>query len=387
MKRIALGGSALTGALYSSFLPIAALLLLAPQDYGIFSIPYLIYAFGLSLQLSIVTEASTRRALATGLEPAWARFYGTLVALSAVIAVAVAIVCLFVPLLDAHWWLAALAVFAGLLRTGVRYHSLSLPGGRLVIAADLTGVLLFALVLAVSWGRLDPLTCVLAAWLASSVAALAWTGRRLADVRLSVRSWLSDHASTVKPLLTDSLLLDAGSIGTPLLLAPLLGPAQFGVYRGISNVALPVRLALDPLRPAIARQDARDQLSVRTFALILLAGVAMGAACWATLEYVVPALPFQLGTLESLTVFALAAGLFVAASFVGHFYYIADRARATHRSLLTGRIVQTIGAIVLPCIGFVALGLDGAVWGYVLATALSAVVWLAVARTAPDRRS
>ena len=50
-----LGVSLGTGAIYSLLVPLAALTLLAPLAYGVFSASYLVFAFGVSLQYSVVS--------------------------------------------------------------------------------------------------------------------------------------------------------------------------------------------------------------------------------------------------------------------------------------------------------------------------------------------
>jgi hypothetical protein len=80
--------------------------------------------------------------------------------------------------------------------------------------------------------------------------------------------------------------------------------------------------------------------------------------------------------LTALAVYALPAGLFVAANFLTLFYYMLARAHLSGRALLVGRVFQTVFAIAFPLAGVLIAGLGGAIWFYAVGTALSGAVWL-----------
>ena len=86
----------------------------------------------------------------------------------------------------------------------------------------------------------------------------------------------------------------------------------------------------------------------------------------------------DLGSLSEIVTFALPAAVFVTANFLGHYFYIVARSHVNGRRLLTGRIVQTVLAIVVPIGGVLVGGLTGAIWGYAGCTAVSALVWMAL---------
>jgi hypothetical protein len=264
--------------------------------------------------------------------------------------------------------LAGLAVAVALLRNGARYFDLATNRGNAILFADLCGIVAFVAGLLVLLAYTDPFAAVVGAWFASGFASLLWTGSRMWNFGGGPRSWVRVHKQQIRPLLVDSLLLDAGSIGSPLLLAPFLGATNFGIYRGISNVALPVRLILEPLRPSIGGQRPDSVFARRTLVFVLGLSSALAVACYLALELVVPLLKLQTSTLGVLADYALPSSLFVLANFVGHYYYIVCRARATQSQILAGRLAQTIGAISLPILGFIALDLIGAIWGFVAAT-------------------
>lgn len=379
MRRIARGVSALSGATYSALIPITALILLSPAEYGIFSIPYLIFSFGLSLQLSIVTEAWTRRRVGDLSESGWPEFWTTLVSLSALVGLGAATIVAIAVGISSPWWLAGLSVATALLRNGARYFDVASRRGNAVTLADASGIVAFGVTFLLVLPVTDSFTAVLASWFASGLASLVWTGARMWQFGAGPFTWIRIHKHHIRPLLTDSLLLDAGSIGTPFLLAPFLGATKFGIYRGISNVALPVRLILEPLRPSIGGQTPQSVFSARNVAFVLGLSAFLAVACFLALEWVVPLLDLQTSTLGALTDFAMPASVFVVANFVGHYYYIVCRARSTQHQIVVGRIAQTAGAIVIPVLGFLAFDLDGAIWGFVGASAVSALVWAVIA--------
>jgi len=379
VRRIARGAGALSGAVYSALVPITALILLSPSQYGIFSVPYLIFSFGLSLQLSTVTEAWTRRRVGDLAESTWREFWTTLVVLSAVVGGGAAAVLAVVLGPESPWWLAGTAVTVALARNGARYFDVAKSRGTVITIADISGIVAFAAVLLLLLPAAGPFVAVLGGWLASSLTSIVWTGVRLAQFGGGPRSWVRMHGRHIRPLLADSLLLDAGSIGTPFLLAPFLGATKFGIYRGISNVALPVRLILEPLRPSIGGQRIGAVFAPRNIVFVFGLAAFLAAGCYLALEFVVPLLRLQTSTLGALTAFSIPASVFVVANFVGHYYYIVCRSRGTQTQIILGRVAQTAGAIVIPVLGFLALDLDGAIWGFVAASAISAAFWALIA--------
>jgi hypothetical protein len=161
--------------------------------------------------------------------------------------------------------------------------------------------------------------------------------------------------------------------------APLLGAGGFGIYRGESSAALPVRLVLEPLRAWIGARP-RGYFRTRLPVLVVVVSSALlGAAAFLALAVVLPAIPVSLGTLDALAAFALPAACFVVINLVGQLYYVSSRAHARARSILTVRILQTAAAVALPIGGALALGLLGAIWGFVVSSAVAAIGWVVIA--------
>lgn len=371
--------SSATGAICNALAPIVALLLLPPTEYGTFSLPYLLYAFGVSLQYSIVSEAWARLRSA-GDEPVpWARYSSALATLAGIVGSLALIVGLLVSGRLETAALMGVAVAFAIYQNGTRYFRMASGGLRRVIFSDAAGIAGFVVgMLALSW--MPDLDRVVGSWLLGTVSAVVVLGLPRFAAGSGLISWVRGNHRTIRPLLLDSLLMDAGAIGTPFLLAGLMGARDFGIYRAVANVAMPVRLLAEPLRPVIGRMTPRRLFSAPVTGVVLVLALVLTAACYGVLVLVLPALDFQLGTLASLVPFALPTSLFVAGNLFVTIYYWFCRMNATHRRILIGRFVQTALVILLPVLGFFAGGLGGAIWGFSVSSLLAAATWAVLAR-------
>ena len=373
----------LANAGYVLAVQLLALLTLNPADFGSFSLFYLAFALGVSLTLSIVSEAWVRRENAGEVRAPWDEFARASFSLAMFTSALALSVALTLEPLRSIAFTGSAAVLLATFRTAARYHDVRVGRGVGVAVGDILGLLVtiaggLMLVTAIIPTSLESVVLI---WGLGSAASLIATR----PFRVFFRSrgmWARNHKQYIGPLLRDSLLLDAGSIGTPLLLAPLLGLTGFGIYRAISNVAAPVRLVLNPLRPLIAARDRQVLSSVRRVLEVLFVSSLFGALAAGALV-VIGKLPIELGALSGVAPFAVPTGLFVAANFLGHYFYIVCRAHASGNQLMTGRIVQTATAVLLPVAGFFLGGLPGAIWGYATCTTISALVWLRVATLQP----
>nr|WP_314841127.1 hypothetical protein [uncultured Microbacterium sp.] len=354
---------------------VLGLITLTPVDFGLFSIVYLAGAFALSLALSLICEAATRSredALAT-----WKDFGGASVEFALVFGATIGIVIAATESsLTPYWWLVALAVGASAFRASARFYAVERGDTRGAVLGDALGavvaVTLCAVTLLLHSGEL---AWVLATWAASSVIAAAFSRWPVPSRPGVLLRWIRQRRAAIAPLVRDSLIMDASSIGTPYAIAPMLGVGPFGVYRAVSNVAAPVRLLLNPIRPRIARLS----MSARTIGLVLACGVLLGGLAAGAL-LLIGATSWPLGTLRGLVPFAVPTAVFVMANIVGHTFYIVSRLRASRRGLLSARLVQTALGVIGPLLGALLAGLSGAIWAYALSTLLSSLFWLVVAR-------
>ena len=187
------------------------------------------------------------------------------------------------------------------------------------------------------------------------------------------------RSKVIRPLLADSMLLDAGAIGLPAAFAPFMGSGQFGIYRALSSLAVPVRLVLLPIRPLIGRRDKRWHASWRALTLILLGAALMGGGALGALTILAAS-----GALAGSTVHAAAdqysvpISINIAALFIGTYFYYVTRNYESGKSLWRLRVAQLTFSLLFQVIGFVAWGLSGAIWGSVAAAVLQSALLLAV---------
>ncbi|WP_247042677.1 hypothetical protein [Arthrobacter rhizosphaerae] len=376
-SKLSVLASVFFGAVSNSAVPISALLLMSRADFGIFSIVYLIFALGWSLALSLVCD-SWSRTKDQGADRDTFRW----VQLQLAILVGLVGGTVAGGLFQDGWlgFVAGVAVLATLYRVGSRYQETVLGGAAKSLMSDATtvvtlvaGVVIFRLAL------LDWTPAITYAWALSGLAGSAFYGLRPRSASYGLLTWVKVRRETIKPLLGDSLLMDAGASWAPLAIAPFMSVTSYATYRAVSSVATPVQFVLDPLRPALSVLSPRRTSSGRWIVSVLLAGTFMAAVCWSVLVLVVGPLKIGGETLVALVEFATPTSVFVLANFIGHFYYISARSHASHRRLLQGRIFQTIVSIALPFAGLAALGLAGAIWGFAIAALCSGLLWLRLA--------
>ncbi|WP_312181693.1 hypothetical protein [Arthrobacter sp.] len=364
------------GALASALVPILALLTLDAAEYGIFSLGYLMFAFGWSLELSVICDTWARSIRKQMLPNGWREVSHALLQLCFFAGILGGLVVFFVFGQTANAIAMGLAVLFNLYRLGGRFFTAaSAHPGRAAVSDALTVVVFIA-----SWtvglllGHSDLLPFSVAWALSNLVGALVFLPPR-GGRPYGIGSWIRSHGKTIKPLLTDSVLLDVGAIVVPTLFAPALGPANFGIYRGIASVATPVQLLLDPLRPVLSQVPAKTSSSTKVLAGVLGAAAVLSAACYLVLVAAVPRTFLSATVLGSVAAFALPASLFVASNLFGHFFYVCARGQLEPRRLYTGRVFQTVLSVLLPTVGLLANGLSGAIWGFTFASVASSVFW------------
>lgn len=364
-----------TNAAFVLALQLLALVTLTPAEFGVFSIQYLLFAFATSVCLSVICEPWLRSGFHEGSVSSWREYSSFLVYFSFTAGLSALVISAAIPELRLVASGGALAVAVGTYRAGARYHQVRMNLWRSVIWADAAGLAVTVAVwLVLSANRFGALESIVIAWAAGAVAsAIPQPWPRLQPPK-SIPAWLTQHGHHIKLLLRDSLLMDLGAIGTPFVVAPVLGISSFGIYRAVSNVAAPVRLVLNPLRPTLAVGSlARHQAPRRVWASFFVS-IGFGGAAYGALV-LVDAVNINLGSLSSLVPYSVPTAGFVAASFFGHYYYIIARVYLRGHPMLVGRIAQTALSIVAPLLGALIWGLSAAIWGFAVATALSALTW------------
>lgn len=368
-----------TGGVLAVATPLAAFISMRPADYGQFSLIYLIFGFGTSVQYSVVAEpwarAVSTSAPSTSRESDYARALLTLSACFGASALAVALV---VPELRGLSPLLVMGVALGVYRVGARYRVAAAGDYGPVAMSDGLGIVAFAVALLVSVGwSLEPLLAVSISWAVSALSSCLVFSRPVFGAGYGLIHWIRAYRRQIGPLLADSIVMDVGAIGTPFALAALMPATQFGTYRGVSNLSLPLRIAGDSLRPAMVSAPPRRLVGSLALPIVLVA-LVIGAVSAAAV-YALRLVSLDLGTLSSLSSHYLACGVFMTGSTIALVYYPLCRIHAAGRDVFSGRLVQTVLVIAGPIAGFAAGGLAGAIWGFALSALVASFVWLFVA--------
>lgn len=359
---------------------IVAILFLSPLEYGHFSVSYLCFALGSAAVYSLVCEPW----ILTTPRSSGGDYFNALVKLTAFTGLIV--VCLTGALTDwGSGTLAGAAVALAMFRLGSRYYSVVEDHSRFILFPDVAGVSLFlgtfTAIKVLGGTGLQP---VLASWTVSGLAAAILSEHRRTP-RLG-SSWARDHWQTIRPLLTDSILLEVSNSGTSAILAPWMGVSDFGVYRSISSAAAPVRLVLTPARPYIARLDRKRLVGVRVLGTSWTAGLAIAALVYGGLT-ILSKVHFLSGSaIMGLVGFKLPAATFVMGNTVSTFYYFALRSLVGGRNLLTYRIAVMVLSLAMPLTGWALARITGAVWGYALVSCLTVpLAWIMLRRVGQQR--
>ncbi|TFC29351.1 hypothetical protein E3O25_05415 [Cryobacterium sp. TMT1-3] len=357
------------------FVQVLGLVVLTPEEFGVFSIQYLVFAFGASVVLSVVCEPWVRTELYQKFRSTWRDYSSVLLHVSIATGVVTLAISIFVLHMGVISIAASMAVFASIYRSGARYYQVRMNAWKSVVGADTLGLVITVFV----WASLhlmgvEAFVALTVAWSLGAVATVCFPPWPRGQGPSSVILWWRRHREHIAPLFKDSILMDLGAIGTPLVVAPILGIASFGVYRAVSNAAAPVRLVLNPLRPTIAGMPLSNHQTFRKIWLTVLISLLFGTAAYIFL-LLLSLSPFELGTLSALTAYSIPVALFVASSFFGHYYYMIARVHISGRPIFAGRIVQTGLSVLAPLLGAALGGLSVAIWSFALATAISAVTW------------
>lgn len=389
MAQVQVMASAVFGALSNAMVAVTPLLIFQAAEAGQFAVVYLIFALAWSLTLSIICDAWVRvRATSTAEQSSWSQYSpaaSQLALMAGLVGFCVGLAVYgAVPIALA----AAIGIAANVSRLGSRYYKVVSHGPVSVIASDVATIVVFVgtLVAAAALGA-DLSLALAMAWAISNLVGTLFYRPSRWRRNTHLLAWIRIRRHAVGLLLKDSVLMDAGANLAPLAMMPLMGAGGFGIYRAVSSVATPVQLLLDPLRPNISQLPAPVVTGRKTFAAVLAAALAMSIAAYAVLVVVIRGWGLFPGVLTDLAAYAFPAALFVAANLVGHFYYICARARLSQKSILTGRIFQTVLSIAFPLAGLLAFHLGGAIWGFALAAVCSGTVWLMLVMRDPGLKT
>lgn len=216
---------------------------------------------------------------------------------------------------------------------------------------------------------------VLGVWCLATVVSLV---PLKVTVQISARpffGWVSLNWNTIKHLIGDSLLLDFGGIGVPLLLLPLIGLSNFGIYRAASNVASPVKLLLDSIRAKFSHEVLRQLIWWPIIFSIVIGSWVLGMLAYLTL-IVIETWRIPMGTLMELARYSVPIGILVTGTAINGIYYLAVRLSGSPNLLLQGRVVSLVLAVGLPFSGAFLGSTEGAIYGLAVSVLTSGVLWV-----------
>ena len=360
---------------------VLALLLLLPSEYGKFSLIYLVFGLASSVCLSSVAEAWARTASVLGRADTWANYSSAAIFVSCSMGIIAGLVCGVLGLNAIGMLAGGAAVALASFRVAARYYEVRTGRYRRALVADIA----FLMGLGASWvvgsllGFPRDAFLSLVAWAGGGMLASLASLKPAMPAERRLRGWVGTHRAAIGALQSESILMDVGAIATPMLLAPVLTIPSFGVYRGLSTLAAPARLLLNPARPLMAKMSPGSLLSVRSRVGLIVGAALLGLLAVAGLA-IIEDRHWELGTLASLSTHSIACAVYLFGNVVGHYHYLVVRLAASSRALLRQRVIQTVEVAALPLLGVTIGGLAGAIWGIALATLLNAIGWSAVAQ-------
>ncbi|WP_043501235.1 hypothetical protein [Georgenia sp. SUBG003] len=360
-----------------SLLPqLVGLATLEATDYGHFSALYLTYVLGLSVVFSTVCDAWIVTARTGGPLARWADYGNSLGWVALLCGAAVALVAELTTLDPAVTAVAGVGSALMVYYDGARFYQAHRDRWGRVLAGDVLVVAGFL----VGWaaGALTGqhgLVSLLIAWAGAAAGGALGVVRPLLGHPARVKRWMAEHHHAIKTLIADATMMNIGSIGTPYLLLLPMSLHQFGLYRAVSNVSAPARLVLSPLRPVIAGMTRSRLHSVPLVGAVLAGAAFFGTASALALVWI-ELVPLPLGVISEIGPYAVPAGLYVAGNVIGEFFYMVVRFHTGRAALWSGRLVETVLAVLGPVLGWILGGLSGAIWGYAVGTMAFGVVWM-----------
>jgi len=365
----------------ASIVPQAlGLLLLDSSEFGEFSAIYLMFALGSSMLFSVVCDPWV---ICGGENEGGWPIYSSLLVLCCVLGgLGAAVIALPVSGSLLAVLTALGSAGASLYRIGGRYYLIHVRRWNAAVASDILTVVTTVSTMALATRLLPSVAALLAAWglgnIAGSLKFPVPSFRLFQGIR-----WLRGNGETVRPLLFDSVIMDASSVGIPYLLLPVLGMSGFGIYRGVSNLSAPVRLLLAPIRPTIVNHP-QAALSRKGLVKVFVASGGAGTLVVLIL-LLVEFVPVSVGVLAELVPFLLPVALYIVGAALVSVYALVCRSWRSPRLLVVGRVINTLAGITGPLVGFLVGALTGAIWGYAIGTFLSGLAWLVLALGARER--
>lgn len=365
--------SGLSNAALTVSVQLIALAALIPEDYGRYSFGYLLVGLGVSSSFSFVIDIWVR----AGFTTPWREFGSVIFWFSAIFGT----VCLVVLLVSGSQprpaLFFAMAICLSVFRNAARFYSMHHGEWRPVVVADLMGLATLVGCFFAARAFFGPYDALLYSWCASAAITVLFSRSLRPSSPEVFLKWVARNWQEIRGLWGESSLLDLSSIGTPLILYSFMSISAYGVYRGISNAAVPARLVLTPLRPVLSRgMRTNKKGDWKHHVAAIAAGTVFGCIVLIALTAVQALQILPNSVLPVLAQYAIPAALFAFGTSVSYIYYVSARATLRLRQLGVARSIETVVMILCPIIGFLVAGLSGAVFGFSTGSLLTAACWM-----------
>lgn len=352
---------------------IWALVRLPPDQFGAISLTFLAIALMTSVTYSALCEPWQ---IGKSKEP-WEVYSSVLTLVSFCSALVTCLMALAVPAaMDTLLVLLVISFFT-IFRFGSRYFAVRSNDFRSILVPDLAYIVIVSsgILLEVSgWidGGLNTIYLVWALAIASTFFA-----SRMPNIQIvsSINIWRKQHSNVIKPLLFDSSLLDLAGIGTPIILLPVLGLSNFGIYRGISNLTSPVKIVLTSMRPYFGNIHKSFITGFKGILLVFSLGAVPGVLTFVLL-YLLESSEIAIGTLSALSEYKIQVALVTVFTFVNGVYYLFSRMNINGKSLIIARTLNILFGISLPLLGGLLGGILWAINCFVISNLIFIFIWI-----------
>lgn len=365
--------SGITYPISTLIIQIFGLLVLTSQDFGVFSALFLVTALGNSLAYSLVCEPWQRNKLN---KENWAEFSSIALVVSIFPFLFALVLGAFLKFDLLSLMLVSFASMFTVIRFQARYFQVNQSLTWRALTPDLAGII-FSVVLFSVQSQLhlaNELQSIFWLWFCNSGISALGNNFRKFHLFNTTKNWFLKYHHEIKFLFADSTLLDLGGIATPYVLIPILGISNFGTYRGVTNIASPVKIIFSGLRPYSSKVNSRFFVTFKGILLALAITLFFGIIIYFSLQ-LISGLIWAESALETVISYSLITSLYFSATFLNGIYYILSRSLLPAKQLVKARIPSTVLAVVFPLIGGVLFGLEGALWGLVLATSGMSALW------------
>lgn len=357
-------------ALATSGMQIIALFILGAADFGRFVLLYLPLTIGNAAVLAMVCEPWARDRKMTNAGPT---DFLTLTLFISLLTGAFTILvgALLGSILPGL--LVAVAVAAHVYRVGSRYYAVVEGQRRFITLPDAATVTALIVMLTAWLSTSEPnLVGTCAVWAAASIAGLIFAQwpRRLSS-RSEIARWFQSRWATMKPLVWDSALTEAGTVTSPVIQAPIMGFSDFGVFRSVASATAPVRMVLNPMRPNLARIPLGTLTSSRSVGAFTAGVVGTGVLAFAGLRGIGEFGLFAGSAISDLSGLALPVAIFISLFAATIVLYFVMRIHASGRAIVWYRIIQLAMLLLLPTGAYLLWGLAAAVWARGLSSLIS----------------